>query len=79
LLGLYIEAQLRLVGRSYKEKGLALLNAFEEDISIHGIGSVAELYDGDPSYKPHGCISFAVSVSEIIRMKNILNKIKSKR
>ncbi len=79
ILGMYIDSQLKLVGKTFKEKGLELVNAFEEDISIHGIGSIAELYDGDPSHKPHGCISSAVSVSEIIRIKNILNHIKSRR
>ena len=50
--------------------------AFEEDINVHGVGSIAELYDGDPSHRPHGCISSSVSVAEIIRGKYLLNKIK---
>lgn len=78
LLGLYIEAQIRLVGKEFVKKGNELLNAFEEDINIHGVGSVAELYDGDPSHHPHGCISSSVSVAEIIRGKYMLNTINKK-
>jgi glycogen debranching enzyme len=58
------------------KKGKEMLNAFEEDINVHGIGSIAELYDGNPSHKPHGCISSSVSVAEVIRGKYLLNKIK---
>lgn len=76
LLGLYIEAQLKLVGKSFAKQAKDMLNAFEEDINIHGVGSIAELYDGDPSHRPHGCISSSVSVAEIIRGKYLLNKIK---
>lgn len=79
LLGMYIDAQLMLVGRSFKKKGEELVNAFEEDIAVHGIGSIAELYDGDPAHKPHGCISSAVSVAEIIRMKSILSKMRQRK
>ena len=76
LMGLYIEAQLKLVGKSFAKQANDMLNAFEEDINVHGVGSIAELYDGDPSHRPHGCISSSVSVAEIIRGKYLLNKIK---
>ena len=77
LLTPYIEATLALTGnKSFVKKANEMLEAFEEDMEIHGIGSVAEIYDGDPSHRPHGCISSAISVVEIIRGKSILNRIK---
>jgi predicted glycogen debranching enzyme len=76
LLGPYIEANLALTGKSFVRKAKELLDAFEEDMEVHGIGSVAEIYDGDPSHKPHGCISSAISVAEILRGKSMLNRIK---
>lgn len=76
LLGAYVDANVKLIGSARVEKGRALLNAFEEDINVHGIGSVAEIYDGNPSHKPHGCISSALSVAEIIRAKYLLSKLK---
>jgi Glycogen debranching enzyme len=78
LLGVYIESMLRLVGNDYKNdyirEGKELLAAFEEDMTIHGIGSVSELYDGNPSHRPHGCISYAASIAEIIRLKYIIKR-----
>lgn len=74
LLGPYVELDLMLNGRGAVNKAMLLLNAFEEDINVHGLGSVAEIYDGDPSHRPHGCISSAISVAEIIRAKSLLNR-----
>lgn len=76
LLGAYIDLDIMLNGVGVVRKDMELLDAFEEDINIHGIGSVAEIYDGDPSHIPHGCISSAISVAEIIRGKNLLNRLK---
>ena len=76
LLTPYIEANLALTGKSFVKNAKEMLEAFEEDMVIHGIGSVAEIYDGDPAYRPHGCISSAISVAEIVRGKSILNRIK---
>ncbi|MEF9986094.1 MAG: glycogen debranching enzyme N-terminal domain-containing protein [Bacteroidales bacterium] len=76
LLGAYVDVDIMLNGKSAVKKCTELLNAFEEDINIHGIGSIAEIYDGDPSHRPHGCISSAVGVAEIIRGKSLLNRIK---
>ena len=67
LLTPYIEANLALTGKSFVKKAKEMLEAFEEDMVIHGIGSVAEIYDGDPAHRPHGCISSAISVAEIVR------------
>lgn len=79
LLGPYIESLIKLVGKDCVKSSMELLNGFEEDINIHGIGSVAELYDGNPPHRPHGCISSSVSVAEIIRGKYLLNKIAKKK
>jgi len=76
LLGCYIDAKIKIEGVKFVKKGKQLLGAFEEDINMHGIGSVAEIYDGDPAHSPHGCISSAVSVAEIIRGEWLLDHVK---
>ena len=43
----------------------------------HGIGTISELYDGDPPYRPSGAISQAWSVSELLRVNQMLNAMKS--
>jgi glycogen debranching enzyme len=45
-------------------------------MNIHGIGMVAEIYDGDPPHHPHGAILAASATAEIIRVKYLINKYK---
>ncbi len=77
LLGFYIEASLKLYGKSFIRKAEELIAAFEEDMTVHCIGSISELYDGDPPFQPHGCPSYAASVAEILRSVYLINKYKN--
>lgn len=74
LLGPYAEAQFRLKGAAFIRKAQELIEGFQEDMNLHGIGAVAEIYDGDPPYIPHGAINSALSVSEILRVKYLINR-----
>ncbi len=74
LLGPYIETAFRLHGPAYVERAKELVNAFEEDITEHGVGSIAEVYDGTPPYHPHGCTSQAWSVAGILRVMKLISK-----
>ena len=76
LLGAYIASCLKLYGASYLRTSQALVSGFEEDMNIHGIGMVAEIYDGDPPHHPHGAILSASATAEIIRVKYLINKYK---
>jgi predicted glycogen debranching enzyme len=67
LIGHYIEACFKLRGPRFADNATELLKGFEEDIAIHGVGSIAEVYDGDPPHQPHGCPSSAASVGEVLR------------
>jgi len=72
LLGFYIDANLKLYGEAFINKAKELLSAFEEDIEIHCIGSISEVYDGDPPHLPHGCTSYSISVASFLwAMKEI--------
>jgi glycogen debranching enzyme len=42
----------------------------------HGIGTISEIYDGDPPHEPRGCISQAWSVAEVLRAKMMIEKVK---
>lgn len=37
-----------------------------------GIGSISEVFDGDPPHRPNGCISQAWSVAELIRLSDLI-------
>ncbi len=72
LLGHFAEAYLDLHGKNGANfiKGLYL--GFEECMKDHGIGSVSEVYDGDPPHKADGSISQAWSVAELLRIGRML-------
>jgi len=36
-------------------------------IRLYGIGSLAEIYDGDSPFAPQGCIAQAWSVGDVLR------------
>lgn len=76
LLGHFCEAYLQVHGKSALNFVEKIFNSFEEDMTIHGIGSISEIYDGDPPHTPRGAISQAWSVAELIRINYLLEKIK---
>ena len=43
-------------------------------MSSHCIGSISELFDGNPPFKGRGAISFAMNVAEILRILYLLSK-----
>ena len=76
LLGAYVTGCFKLFGPSFVRKAQELVDGFQEDLNIHGIAAVAEIYDGDPPYIPHGAINSALSVAEILRVKYLINQYK---
>jgi predicted glycogen debranching enzyme len=74
LLGHFAEAWLSLNGNSGKYFINALVRNFEEDMFEHGLGTVSEVYDGNPPHTPCGAMSSAASVAEILRVLSMLKK-----
>ncbi len=74
LIGAYIEANLQLYGKQFLPEAKELLEGFEEDMTVYGLCSVAEVYDGDPPHHPNGSISQAWSVGEILRSMELIRK-----
>jgi glycogen debranching enzyme len=74
LLGAYIEANFRLYGKQFLPTAKELVAGFEEDMTVYGLCSIAEIYDGDPPHTPNGCISQAWSVAEILRSMKLIEK-----
>jgi len=79
LIGPYLEGYLKI----YKISGInfaqRVIYGFEEELGERGIGTISELFDGNPPYLGRGGVSFAMSVAEILRIqrivKNMLNNI----
>jgi predicted glycogen debranching enzyme len=67
LLGPYLTGLVRVRGEEGRRQGRALLAGFMPHLGEAGIGSVSEIFDGDPPHAPRGCIAQAWSVAEILR------------
>jgi predicted glycogen debranching enzyme len=74
LLGHFVEGYLKIHGKSGVGFVKTLYNGFEEVMQDYGIGTISELYDGDPPHKPGGAISQAWSVAELLRIGKMLKK-----
>lgn len=78
LFGHFAEAYLRLYGKG----GISLLKKvykdFECEMNVHGIGTISEVYDGDPPHEGRGCISQAVNIAELLRVGELIEKFETK-
>ena len=45
----------------------AFLDPLVDQLHAHGVGSLAEVFDGDPPHRPRGCFAQAWSVAETLR------------
>jgi predicted glycogen debranching enzyme len=71
LLGPFAQAHFNVHGDR------VLARSFLEPLAHHhlddyGLGSIAEIFDGDPPYSPRGCIAQAWSVAETLRAWSVL-------
>jgi len=67
LLGPYLSASIRYGGNDAKRSAEDLIQAFKPHLKDSGIGTVSEIFDGDPPHMPRGCIAQAWGVAEILR------------
>lgn len=74
LLGHFAEAYLKIHGASGVSFIENIYHAFEEEMTEAGIGTISEIYNGDPPHKAVGAISQAWSVAELLRVKYLLDK-----
>lgn len=72
--GFYIEACLKLYKRtrlSFIERQLV---GYEDEMVFHSVGTISELFDGNPPYTGRGAISFAMNVAEVLRALELFEK-----
>jgi predicted glycogen debranching enzyme len=77
LLGHYLEAYLKLYqysGVSFVER---MLIGLDEEMNTHCIGSLSELFDGNPPFQSRGAISFAMNVAAILQVLKLLKSFES--
>ncbi len=78
LLGHYAEAYLRIHGKGGLPHIRGLFDDFEAVMIEHGIGSISEVYDGNPPHLPGGAPSQAWSVAELLRMEQLISQYEKK-
>lgn len=61
-----------LYGKSALGEMETIVKHFEEEMTEHGIGSISELYNGDPPYEGKGGVSQAWSVAAILSLMNTI-------
>ena len=74
LMGFYADAYLKVFGRSGVSYLDRMMIGFEEDMSNGCIGSLSQLYDGNPPYTNRGAISHATNIAEVLRTIRALKK-----
>lgn len=70
LLGPYLTAYIRVHGGTSeaRRKARELLQGLEDHLGKTGIGTISEIFEGDPPYRPCGCFAQAWSVGELLRV-----------
>ena len=70
--GFYMEACLKL----YKRTRLSFIErqmvGYEDEMAYHCLGTISELFDGNPPFHGRGAMSFAMNVAEILRTLKML-------
>ncbi|MBC8315659.1 MAG: glycogen debranching enzyme family protein [Bacteroidales bacterium] len=74
LFGHFVEGYLKIHGNS----GLSFIKGyykeFAQTLTEHGVGTISEIYDGDPPHTPRGAISQAWSVAELLRIGQLIGE-----
>ena len=72
LIGPFVEAHLRV----YNNPSLArsYLTSLLKHLKAHGLGSISEIFDGDPPFTPRGCTAQAWGVAEVLRAWHLTEK-----
>ena len=70
LLGPFAEATFRLTGD--RDAAYALLRPIGDHLRDAGLGSVSEIFEGDPPHLPKGCVAQAWGVAEALRVWRLL-------
>ena len=74
--GFYMEACLKIFKRtrlSFIERQMV---GYEDEMLNHCLGTIPELFDGNPPFHGRGAISFAVNVAGVLRTLELLEKYK---
>ena len=78
LIAFYADLSIKLFGKSALANLEELYNGFEEAIKDNGIGTISEIYDGDPPHEARGCISQSTSVAALLYLRYLIDELNKK-
>lgn len=70
----YTDTYCYLYGKGALSELQTIVDRFEEEMKEHGIGSISELYNGDPPYQGKGGVSQAWSVAALLSLMYRIEK-----
>ncbi len=73
--GFYLEACLKIYKRSRLSFVQRQMVGYEEEMYYHTLGTIPEMFDGNPPFHGRGAMSFAMNVAEILRTLRTLEKL----
>ncbi len=76
LIRFFVEAYLRIHKRGGLPFVKQLMEAFEEEMTEHSIGTISEMYDGNPPHKAQGSISQAWNVAGVLYATKLVQNFK---
>jgi len=74
LFGHFAEGYLKIHGKSGLSFIKGYYDEFRQTLTEHGIGTISEIFDGDPPHTPRGAVSQAWSVGEILRVYQLIKE-----
>ena len=74
----YADLSVKLFGKTSLPYLEDLYNGFEEAIKDNGIGTVSEIYDGNPPFEARGCISQSTSVGALLYLHYLIDELNKK-
>ncbi len=73
MAGFYLQTCAKVYNKSAYSFMDRIFVGFEEELNFHCIGTLPELFDGNPPFHGRGALSFAMNVAEVLRMNRIMN------
>ena len=78
LISFFADLSVKLFGKSALPYLEDIYNGFEMAIQENGIGSISEIYDGNPPHEGRGCISQSTSVGALLYLQYIIKVLNQK-
>lgn len=76
-IGAYAEAYMKVYKNSAFSFIRRFLAGFESELRELTVGTISELFDGNPPFKGHGAMAYAPTIAEILRTLKMLDKLKN--